>query len=71
MSDTPHRHHGKVKFFNEQKGFGFITRAGASDVFVHAKGLPSGVTSLVEGTPVSFVIVPEQKGPRATDVRLE
>jgi CspA family cold shock protein len=58
---------GTVKFFNEAKGFGFITPAdGSKDVFVHISGL--GGTQIKEGDKVSFEIEDGKKGPNAINV---
>ncbi len=61
---------GTVKFFNEQRGFGFITpEDGGKNVFVHRSAIQAeGVTSLAEGAQVEFDIVQEEKGPRADNV---
>lgn len=62
---------GTVKFFNESKGFGFITRDdGQPDVFIHASALPSG-SDIGEGDKVSFEIVQGPKGNKAVNVSLE
>ncbi len=61
---------GTVKFFNKQKGFGFITPdAGGKDVFVHMTNIESGPDSLKEGQKVEYTLVNGQKGPEAGDVR--
>lgn len=58
---------GKVKFFNESKGFGFITNnADGKDVFVHVTGLNDKIG---EGDEVEFTIIDGKKGPSAADVR--
>lgn len=60
---------GKVKWFKDEKGFGFIEVEGGTDVFVHHSDIQSdGFRSLAEGDNVSFDIVQGDKGPRATNV---
>lgn len=60
---------GKVKWFNESKGFGFITSEEGSDVFVHYSSIQSnGFKSLAEGDNVSFDVEKGQKGPKAINV---
>ncbi|MEP0614448.1 cold-shock protein, partial [Marinobacter sp.] len=57
---------GTVKFFNEAKGFGFITREGGPDVFVHYSAIQgSGFKTLAEGQQVEFTVTQGQKGPQA------
>ena len=64
---------GIVKFFNQDKGFGFITPdGGAKDVFVHISALQaSGIQSLREGQQVTFDTEPDRmgKGPKAVNIR--
>lgn len=65
------RTNGKVKWFNDQKGFGFITGADGKDVFVHYSALAgSGRSNLQEGQLVEFETVQGQKGPAAKDVKI-
>jgi CspA family cold shock protein len=60
---------GKVKWFNGQKGYGFIEHEGGKDVFVHVNSLAPGVSSLSEDQTVEFEIEQGQKGPQAVNVR--
>ena len=60
---------GKVKWFNNAKGYGFIEREGGSDVFVHYSAIQgSGFRSLSEGQTVEFDIVDGPKGKQAANV---
>ena len=60
---------GIVKWFNDEKGFGFIAREGGEDVFVHFTAINSeGRRSLQEGQNVSFEVTAGQKGPQAENV---
>ena len=62
---------GTVKFFNAQKGFGFIAREGGDDVFVHFSNIDgSGYRSLEEGQTVEFEIGQGRKGDEALKVRV-
>ena len=61
---------GTIKFFNEQKGFGFITSPDGDDVFVHVSNVvESGHGSLTEGQSVTYETAPGRKGPEAVNVR--
>ena len=60
---------GKVKWFNESKGYGFITCEDSEDVFVHYSSIEgNGFKTLAEGDAVSFEIEPGPKGPKAINV---
>jgi cold shock protein len=61
---------GKVKWFNEKKGFGFIEMEGGKDLFVHHSAIQGeGFKSLAEGDRVSFDVIQGAKGPAAENVR--
>ena len=63
------REKGKVKWFNNTKGFGFIEREGAQDIFVHYSAIKSeGYRTLKEGQLVEFTVGQGAKGPQAEDV---
>ena len=69
MSD---RETGTVKWFNEAKGFGFISRADGPDVFVHFRAITgTGFRTLSEGQTVTLRVTQGQKGPHAEDVTAE
>ena len=60
---------GKVKWFNSEKGYGFITTEEGQDLFVHFSQIQKdGFKSLEEGEAVSFDVVEGQKGPQAANV---
>ncbi|HPJ34846.1 MAG TPA: cold shock domain-containing protein [Spirochaetota bacterium] len=62
---------GTVKWFNDQKGFGFITSDKGQDIFVHHSGINSqGFKTLPEGAEVTFATERGEKGPRAVNVTL-
>jgi CspA family cold shock protein len=62
---------GTVKFFNNEKGFGFISREQGDDVFVHYSNIQgSGYKSLEEGQRVEFDVAPGRKGEEAQNVRV-
>ena len=65
------RQSGTVKWFNDEKGFGFITPdGGGDDLFVHFKAIESdGFKSLKEGQKVSFDVTQGQKGPAAANIK--
>ena len=60
---------GKVKWFNLQKGYGFIEQEEGKDVFAHVTELAPGVSSLDEGQDVEFDVQEAQKGPQAVNIR--
>lgn len=60
---------GTVKFFNDQKGFGFITTPDGDDVFVHVSNLTGSLTTLSEGQSVTYEKAPGRKGPEAVNVQ--
>jgi CspA family cold shock protein len=61
---------GKVKWFNETKGFGFIEQESGPDVFVHISAIQgSGFKTLAEGQEVEFTVTDGQKGPQAENVQ--
>lgn len=60
---------GKVKWFNESKGFGFIEQASGPDVFAHFSAIQgSGFKTLLEGQEVEFTVTAGQKGPQAENI---
>ena len=61
---------GNVKWFNSEKGFGFIEREGGDDVFVHFSAIQGeGYKTLDEGQAVTFDVEQGQRGPQASNVR--
>lgn len=61
---------GKVRFYDAEKGFGFLQKEDGGDVYVRANVLPAGVTSLKAGQKVEFGIIDGRKGEQALSVRL-
>jgi len=62
---------GRVKWFDEKKGFGFIEREDGNDVFVHFRAIQSqGFKTLAEGQEVEFEVEQGQKGPQAANVTI-
>ncbi|KEQ17126.1 transcription antiterminator/RNA stability regulator CspE [Endozoicomonas numazuensis] len=61
---------GTVKWFNEEKGFGFIAQENGPDVFAHFRQITGdGFKTLTEGQRVEFTVTQGQKGPQAEDIR--
>jgi len=61
---------GKIKWFDNKKGFGFILQDTGQDVFVHHTAIQgAGFKTLNEGEPVSFEVVASEKGPKAENVQ--
>ncbi|SEC44523.1 cold-shock DNA-binding protein family [Nocardioides exalbidus] len=61
---------GKVKWFDAEKGFGFLSQESGPDVYVHSDALPEGVTTLKAGTKVEFGIAQGRRGDQALQVRV-
>jgi CspA family cold shock protein len=61
---------GKVKWYDTEKGFGFLTSDEGEDVFLHGNSLPAGVTSLKGGTRVEFGVVDGKKGKTALSLKV-
>jgi len=61
---------GKVRFYDAEKGFGFLTKDDGGDVYVRGTALPPGVTSLKAGQKVEFGVVEGRKGEQALSVRV-
>lgn len=61
---------GKVKWYDSEKGFGFLTRDDGGEVFVHSSALPQGATSLRAGQRVEFGVVEGRKGMQALQLKL-
>lgn len=61
---------GQVKFYDAERGFGFLSSEDGEDVFVHASALPTGVDSLTPGSKVEFGIIDGKKGKQALSVTI-
>ncbi len=61
---------GKVKWFDAEKGFGFLSQESGPDVYVHADALPDGMTTLKPGTRVEFGIAQGRRGDQALSLRV-
>lgn len=61
---------GKVKWYDAEKGFGFVTQDGGEDVYVRASALPQGLSALKSGQRVEFGVAEGRRGPQALSVRL-
>jgi CspA family cold shock protein len=61
---------GKVKWYDADKGFGFLTRDDGGEVFVHSSALPGGVAALKSGQRVEFGVVEGRRGQQALSLRL-
>ena len=61
---------GKVRFYDDEKGFGFITTDDGQDVFLHATALPAGTSALKAGSRLEFGVADGKRGPQALSVRV-
>ena len=70
-SSDPNRETGTVKWFDSNKGYGFITRSMGEDIFVHFRSIKgNGYRSLHEGQAVEFLVTKGSKGPQAEDIHI-
>jgi len=70
LTDAEGKAQGVVKWFNTQKGYGFITLKNGEEVFVHKTGLAEGIYALRDGQAVEFEVEETIKGPQAVNVTL-
>ena len=61
---------GKIKWYDTEKGFGFLATDEGDEVFVHASSLPSGIDTLKAGTRVEFGVADGKRGPQALSIRV-
>lgn len=61
---------GKVKWYDTEKGFGFVSKDDGGDVFVHSSALPAGVTALKQGQRIEFGVADGKRGEQALSVRV-
>ena len=61
---------GKVKWYDSEKGFGFLATEDGDEVFVHASSLPAGVEALKPGSKVEFGVADGKRGPQALSIRV-
>lgn len=61
---------GRVKWYDSEKGFGFVTQDGGEDVYVRSSALPAGVQGLKAGQRIEFGVADGRRGPQALSVRL-
>lgn len=71
QTSDPNRETGTVKWFDSNKGYGFITRSMGEDIFVHFRSIKgNGYRSLYEGQQVEFLVTEGTKGPQAEDIHI-